>query len=113
LQKCHVLFMITLSCIIKIPHKEKLIGSFLNYYQGFIKPKLIQSLLNGGAQPFLSLTIEYIRGVKNQDWQPFKGKLWQRNYYENIIRDEKSYQRISEYIINNPKNWQEDIFFNE
>ncbi len=38
--------------------------------------------------------------------------LWQRNYYEHIIRDEKSYQRISEYIINNPKNWQEDNFFN-
>ena len=39
--------------------------------------------------------------------------LWQRNYYEHIIRDEKSYQRISEYIINNPKNWQEDNFFND
>lgn len=39
--------------------------------------------------------------------------VWQRNYYEHIIRDEKSYQRISEYIINNPKNWREDIFFND
>src|SRR5450759_2308319 len=38
--------------------------------------------------------------------------IWQRNYYEHIIRDEKSYQRISEYIINNTKNWQEDNFFN-
>ncbi len=33
------------------------------------------------------------------------GKLWQRDYYEHIIRDEQSYQRISAYIINNPKNW--------
>jgi len=39
--------------------------------------------------------------------------IWQRNYYEHIIRDEKSYQRISEYIINNPKNWKEDNFLNE
>ena len=39
------------------------------------------------------------------------GKLWQRNYYEHIIRNELSYQRISKYIINNPKNWQGDKFF--
>jgi REP element-mobilizing transposase RayT len=37
--------------------------------------------------------------------------VWQRNFYENIIRTEKSYQRIREYIINNAKNWHEDKFF--
>lgn len=44
--------------------------------------------------------------------QPGKimGKLWQRNYWENIIRDEPAYQRISAYIINNPKNWKDDKF---
>jgi putative transposase len=41
------------------------------------------------------------------------GKLWQRNYYEIIIRDEPSYQRISNYIINNPANWNGDKFYNE
>ena len=41
------------------------------------------------------------------------GKLWQRNYYEHIIRDEQSYQRISEYIINNPKNWKDDKFYEQ
>lgn len=39
------------------------------------------------------------------------GKLWQRNYYEHIIRNEQSYQRISEYIINNPAKWSEDKFY--
>src|SRR5690554_6701154 len=55
-------------------------------------------------------TNEYIRGVKTLGWQPFNGKLWQRNYYEHIIRNQHSYQRISEYIINNPMNWQKDKF---
>lgn len=55
-------------------------------------------------------TNEYIRGVKQMGWQPFNGKLWQRNYWEHIIRDKQSYQRISEYIINNPKNWDIDKF---
>jgi REP element-mobilizing transposase RayT len=40
------------------------------------------------------------------------GKLWQRNYHEHIIRDEKSYQSISEYIINNPQSGEEDKFYN-
>ena len=40
-------------------------------------------------------------------------KLWQRNYHEHIIRDEQSYQRISDYIINNPKNWKEDKFYEQ
>ncbi len=35
-------------------------------------------------------------------------KLWQRNYYEHIIRDEKNYYRICEYIINNPLKWELD-----
>jgi hypothetical protein len=35
-------------------------------------------------------------------------KIWQRNYYEHIIRDEKSYHAICEYIRNNPANWETD-----
>lgn len=56
-------------------------------------------------------TVEYIRGVKTLGWQRFDGKLWQRNYYENIIRDEQAYQNISNYVINNPAKWNEDKFF--
>ena len=47
-------------------------------------------------------TNEYIRNVKNLGWKPFDGKLWQRNYYEHIIRDEKELYRIRQYIKNNP-----------
>jgi len=31
--------------------------------------------------------------------------VWQRNYYEHIIRDDESLNRIREYIINNPMQW--------
>jgi REP element-mobilizing transposase RayT len=34
--------------------------------------------------------------------------VWQRNYYEHIIRDEEDLTRIREYIVNNPVNWQTD-----
>jgi len=57
--------------------------------------------------------------VANQCLQIFKskneymGKLWQRNYWEHIIRNEQSYQRIENYIINNPINWNNDKFYVE
>jgi putative transposase len=34
--------------------------------------------------------------------------LWQRNYYEHIIRDERSLHEIRQYIENNPFRWAED-----
>jgi putative transposase len=37
--------------------------------------------------------------------------VWQRNYYEHIIRDEQSYLTISNYIINNPAKWADDKFY--
>ncbi|MCB9075736.1 MAG: hypothetical protein H6552_09395 [Chitinophagales bacterium] len=35
-------------------------------------------------------------------------KIWQRNFYEHIIRNEKSHKAISDYIKNNPQNWNND-----
>ncbi len=42
---------------------------------------------------------------------PTMGKIWQRNYYEHIIRDEESYNKIANYIVNNPANWKTDQFY--
>lgn len=56
-------------------------------------------------------TNEYMRNVKQNGWVRFAGKLWQRNYYEHIIRNEKSYNDISEYIMNNPVNWEKDQYY--
>lgn len=37
--------------------------------------------------------------------------LWQRNYYEHIIRSDEAYYTIAHYIITNPQRWQEDKLF--
>jgi putative transposase len=37
--------------------------------------------------------------------------VWQRNYYEHIIRDEQSYQNISAYIQTNPQRWLTDTYW--
>jgi len=53
-------------------------------------------------------TNEYLRGVKTSGWAPFQGQLWQRNYYEHVIRDEESLNRIRQYIHDNPARWEFD-----
>lgn len=53
-------------------------------------------------------TVEYGRGVNAFGWQPFQVRLWQRNYYEHVIRDEQEMERARDYISNNPIEWEMD-----
>ena len=67
------------------------------------------TLLSSLVQWFKTMsTNEYIRGVRDWDWPPFNKRLWQRNYYEHIIRDSISYDNIVSYILTNPIHWDED-----
>ncbi len=69
----------------------------------------VGSPLRAVVQWFKTMTTNaYIRGVKNDGWQTFPGKLWQRNYWEHIIRNEQELNRIREYICNNPAQWERD-----
>jgi hypothetical protein len=55
-------------------------------------------------------TNAYIRGVKQKIWPSFNKRLWHRNYYDRIIRNNDELHRIREYILNNPMNWEEDEY---
>jgi REP element-mobilizing transposase RayT len=58
------------------------------------------------VQAFKSLTThEYIAAVKAHGWPIFAGRLWQRNYWEHVIRDAPDLNAIREYIANNPLRW--------
>lgn len=52
-----------------------------------------------------------VRGFKIGVTKLMGISIWQRNYYEHIIRDWNAYINISEYIINNPKKWKDDRFY--
>jgi REP element-mobilizing transposase RayT len=76
-----------------------------------------QSPLASAARPTLGTIVqwyktmttnEYIRAVKENGWQPFHGRLWQRNYWEHIIRDDGDLARLRRYIETNPSRWIED-----
>lgn len=53
-------------------------------------------------------TNDYLRGVRRYDFPPFRNRLWQRNYYEHIIRDDPDLERIRDYIGANPASWASD-----
>ncbi len=43
---------------------------------------------------------------------PFRKRLWQRDYWDHIIRNESEYNAIRQYIINNPRSWGDDCLKN-
>ena len=61
------------------------------------------------VQRFKTITTKkYIDGVKSDIYPPFEKKIWQKSFYDHIIRNEKSYLEIWQYIDENPLKWQED-----
>lgn len=61
---------------------------------------------------FKSITTnEYITAVQESGWEPFPGKLWQRNFYEQIIRNERHLTAVRQYIHDNPANWEPDKLY--
>jgi REP element-mobilizing transposase RayT len=55
---------------------------------------------------FKSITTKQINQIRQTPGIP----VWQRNYYEHIIRDTYDLSRIRHYIANNPKNWKNDEY---
>ncbi len=75
-----------------------------NAFQKMI-PRSIGSIVKG----FKIGVTKWFRYERVENFQP-QQTVWQRNYHEHIIRNEQSYHKISEYIINNPRNWNIDKF---
>jgi REP element-mobilizing transposase RayT len=77
---------------------------------GHVGPPLREDVtLSSIVQWFKTMTTnEYIRGVKTLGWRPFPGRLWQRSFYDHIIRDDRDAERMQGYIESNPGMWTAD-----
>ena len=53
---------------------------------------------------FKTVSTKQINQIRQTPGTP----IWQRNYYEHIIRDENRLQQIRQYIATNPDSWQQD-----
>jgi len=64
------------------------------------KPKSLASLIAG----FKSAVTTRINGMRDTPGQP----VWQRNYWEHIIRNDNTHETIRRYVLENPRHWASD-----
>lgn len=73
---------------------------------------VIQMSLPDVVHRFKTLTTRrYTDAVRHSGWEPFPGRLWQRNYWEHVIRSERELHRVREYIVDNPAKWESDRLY--
>jgi REP element-mobilizing transposase RayT len=84
-----------------------------------VMPNHIHAIVMTGADPadpsanlneiiatFKSVsTAAYGRGVRAGTFPPYEGALWQRSYYDRMIRDDATLERARAYIEGNPARW--------
>jgi putative transposase len=63
-------------------------------------PKSMGAIVAG----FKSSATKHINNLRSTPYKP----VWQRNYYEHVIRNESDLSEIQEYIVNNPLKWDLD-----
>jgi REP element-mobilizing transposase RayT len=88
-----------------------------------VMPNHLHGIVSFGADPDVRLehslsdvlywyksitTHEYALGVRQFNWPPFPGRLWQKGFYDHVIRGDHELSRIREYIRDNPRRWQQD-----
>lgn len=70
---------------------------------------VVAPTLGKSVGAFKSITThKYIHRIDEFAWLIFYQRLWQRNYYEHILRDAADYERIAGYILDYPANWNQD-----
>ena len=67
-----------------------------------------QNILNRSSTPSLSTIINQLKGAITKQ---IGKSIWERSFYDHIIRDDQDYERIWQYIEWNPLKWQEDQYF--
>jgi REP element-mobilizing transposase RayT len=92
--------------IINMPIKGRHIGLPLRF-----QPNInINPNIGDVVQWYKTMTTNtYIKMVKNGTLLPFNKRVWQRNYYEHVIRDDVDYERVATYTLNNPLTWENDV----
>ena len=80
-----------------------------NHLHFIVAKKQAAETLGDVVRWFKTMTTnEYIAGVRRGAYEPFDGRLWQRDFYERVISNEREHRDIGEYIRANLMNWDID-----
>lgn len=69
-----------------------------------VAPTLVSGSLGAIVGQFKSITTKRINTLRHTPAHP----VWQRNYYERVIRDDRDLAAIRDYIAGNPARWLDD-----
>ena len=72
---------------------------------------IIEDGTRRGASPTKAVIPRIVQSLKSMTTKRFGLNIWQRSYHDHVIRNESEFQRIWEYIDNNPALWDEDVYF--
>ena len=86
-----------------ITHASETAGNGISSTNRSGRPRLLSNSLGAIVGQFKSVTTKRIR---KSGFNSFK---WQRNYWDQIIRNQAQLNRIRQYILANPANWNRDI----
>ena len=75
-----------------------------------IMPNHIHMIIEINSQTGISVP-RIIKQYKEIVTKQIGYSIWQKSYYEHVIRNEKEYYKIKQYIQNNVINWEEDKYF--
>ena len=64
-----------------------------------------------GASPTKAVLPQIVQGLKSITTKQFGVNIWQRSYHDHIIRNEAEYQKIWQYIDENPQTWTNDRYY--
>jgi putative transposase len=86
----------------KLVNLSQIISSFKSITQKYFRENVGESSV---------IPIDVISGGTETAPTQIYRKLWQKSFYDHIIRNEKDLDRIREYICNNPAKWELDKYF--
>lgn len=69
-----------------------------------LAPHVVAGSVGAVVRAFKSSTTLHYHRMRGTDPDP----LWQRNYYEHILRNDQEWDRVRRYILNNPFEWDRD-----
>ena len=65
------------------------------------------------VSPMSAIIPKIVRGMKSYTTKKLGQSIWQRSYYDHIVRNDSEYLRIWEYINTNAQIWENDIFYKD
>jgi len=86
------------------------VGTMISPCPALSSKNKINRFQNQGKGTISSIIGSY-KSIVTKEARKISAFAWQSRFYDNIVRNEKAYEKIVDYVQNNPLRWKEDMFY--